>query len=521
MGYGNGYNARNSRFDGATNKEGKRVASIFDNAGCAHAWNAQTQNVGQSSNGNLYFTGAELYSYGSHFLCGFIMPDGVALLNADSYSVATSGHMGDAWSATSNRPRYSIKGLTNLESLLDSIKRGRVVKDTARRMIREHAEELAAACLLGANDSRYSWNFETRESFNNATGESAGAYLTRACGLPATSWPKLAREAAAIKAKREAAQAKASADTAKRRAIRLADMAAPAWRRALSVIDAHGATYNAHGRLKSLALELHRATRVANALGFSAKRRATIKARKAEARERLANVESIAAIVDARSRVRSDIAAIRSSESTWREMVKDGELPDYHRIRNLAYVAKNCADLSDSLGFPPATRERLAFASRRIESTRIQLAAEQAERSEAERIETARVRELELESFKLEWKEGTAPLASRRFDSDHGGAAIRINGARLETSHGAAVPLKEAIRVFRFVKLVMARGEAWRRNGAEIRVGAFNVDSIEPSGAFVAGCHSFAWQEVKAAAIAAGVFDIEPSAEVVTHKELI
>jgi hypothetical protein len=73
---------------------------------------------GQSNNGNVYFDGPALYSYGSHFLTGYIMPDGVALLNGDSYSVSTSGHQSDARSAVSNRATFTIADLTELGPLL-------------------------------------------------------------------------------------------------------------------------------------------------------------------------------------------------------------------------------------------------------------------------------------------------------------------------------------------------------------------------------------------------------------------
>ena len=118
-----------------------------------------------------------------------------------------------------------------------------------------------------------------------------------------------------------------------------------------------------------------------------------------------------------------------------------------------------------------------------------------------------------------EWRAG-ASLDVLRYDEKSdatGGARLRVKGKTLETSHGAKVPLADAIKVFRFVKLCRDRGEGWKRNGARVRVGAFNVDSVEPSGDFNAGCHRINWPEIVSAAAAAGVLDMEPSAEVVTH----
>jgi len=98
-----------------------------------------------------------------------------------------------------------------------------------------------------------------------------------------------------------------------------------------------------------------------------------------------------------------------------------------------------------------------------------------------------------------------------------GGAMLRVQMAadietgQLQTSLGATVPLPDAIRVFRFVKLCKERGEAWHRNGRTLPVGAFQVDHVAPNGTFRAGCHLIHWPEIEAAARAAGVLDIAPA----------
>lgn len=96
-----------------------------------------------------------------------------------------------------------------------------------------------------------------------------------------------------------------------------------------------------------------------------------------------------------------------------------------------------------------------------------------------------------------------------------GGALLRVKGDTLQTSLGAEVPLAHAIKAFRFVKLCRERGETWTRNGRTIRVGHFQVDRIEASGNFVAGCHRINWHEVARLAILLGLDDVEPSAEAV------
>jgi hypothetical protein len=85
-----------------------------------------------------------------------------------------------------------------------------------------------------------------------------------------------------------------------------------------------------------------------------------------------------------------------------------------------------------------------------------------------------------------------------------------VTGGTLQTSQGATVPLAEALRAFRFLKLVRARGEAWAANGQRIRVGGFQVNRIEANGDFQAGCHRIAYAECVRLAMRLGVADIAP-----------
>ena len=99
-----------------------------------------------------------------------------------------------------------------------------------------------------------------------------------------------------------------------------------------------------------------------------------------------------------------------------------------------------------------------------------------------------------------------------------GGAYLRRspNGESLETSQGASVPWDHALKAFRFVKLVRERGEPWARNGRQVRVGHYQLDRIEASGDFKAGCHFIEWAQIEVLAAREGVLDAAPSAEAVT-----
>lgn len=65
----------------------------------AHLWANRSQSEARNAQGNFYFSGPTLYSYGDHFVCGHFMPDAysvdgrpLVLVNAGSYSVTTTRH---------------------------------------------------------------------------------------------------------------------------------------------------------------------------------------------------------------------------------------------------------------------------------------------------------------------------------------------------------------------------------------------------------------------------------------------
>ena len=66
-----------------------------------HYWANQVQSEGRA--GNVYFRGAELYSYGAHFCIARILPSGVVAFTTRSYSPTTSYHVWKARSAARNR----------------------------------------------------------------------------------------------------------------------------------------------------------------------------------------------------------------------------------------------------------------------------------------------------------------------------------------------------------------------------------------------------------------------------------
>jgi hypothetical protein len=77
----------------------KRKKHVFDTGEIPHLWAHRTQEEARNRQGNLYFTGDTIYSYGSHFpIARHVANDSgerAVLLTTATYSVTTSGH----WSA--------------------------------------------------------------------------------------------------------------------------------------------------------------------------------------------------------------------------------------------------------------------------------------------------------------------------------------------------------------------------------------------------------------------------------------
>lgn len=82
---------------------------------------------------------------------------------------------------------------------------------------------------------------------------------------------------------------------------------------------------------------------------------------------------------------------------------------------------------------------------------------------------------------------------------------LRIKGDELQTSRGASVPLKHAIKAFRVIKRFRDKGEGYKYNRGPIRIGHFMVDSIDTNGNVKAGCHNIEWSEIERVAKLAGV----------------
>lgn len=101
-----------------------RLKTVFSsNSQLAHVWAQQTQTSGRAN--NTFFRGRSIYSYGLHFETGRIVEyrgRRIALLNSDDYSVSTSNHKREAWSAVDGlMPIVHVPGLTRTAKTHDAM----------------------------------------------------------------------------------------------------------------------------------------------------------------------------------------------------------------------------------------------------------------------------------------------------------------------------------------------------------------------------------------------------------------
>src|SRR6266566_680779 len=79
----------------ATQRKPKRVKHVVSSGEVPHLWYHKTQDSAKTSNGNIYFEGDTIYSYGSHFPIAKHISSGkqsAVLFTTRTYSVTTSGH---------------------------------------------------------------------------------------------------------------------------------------------------------------------------------------------------------------------------------------------------------------------------------------------------------------------------------------------------------------------------------------------------------------------------------------------
>ena len=522
----------------------------------AHVWAQPVrdrQADGTSPNRNYYFIGRILYSYGRHFVVGW-RGDNVTLLNSSNYSISTSRHKNYAWSAAQGRTVH-IHDLTEVAHYLDDIegancggtydnygtKNEKIVPANvrARRKVREFLQS--------------TWADQSTE---------AREFLAEFAGFT-RSLPKMEREHI-----RKMEREKLETERAKKRElkgdvsrlIRITDSeVSERIQEQIAEGLRFGDTYDGRERADDRLLQLGRralaALKFANANNYGKRTIRRIQAIRRKVKAARESLDRKAERYAARKRTLQAIKVMRVCQKVYDnpEPVEQSRMhpPSPFPVGcNIGWVAetgdrwllnsagcradyqteaeahKETAEifygfaariLEDSPWCGPELRARIqryraAFAPR-FESIR---AARASRKREAAKREAEDRRKREAERLE-KWRAGDSSIRLYGISDDDGGALLRardivrdestgeITGGTLDTSQGADVPLVDAVRVYRAVVACRARGVAWRRNGESIRVGYFQLDSINPDGSFRAGCHRIHWPEIARMATELGI----------------
>ena len=82
------------------------MKTVFSNTESVHTFAQGTQTNGRTSNGNIFFEGEKIYSYGYHYQLGHFLDDKTILINDEGYSNSTAKHITLLVGATSQYKQY-------------------------------------------------------------------------------------------------------------------------------------------------------------------------------------------------------------------------------------------------------------------------------------------------------------------------------------------------------------------------------------------------------------------------------
>lgn len=503
--------------------------TVFDTAMVAHVWAQGRQEEGRNSRRSVYFEGPRLFSYGSHFLTGYRLPDGAAFLNSTSHSVTTSGHQSDARRAVTGARYYLPRG--TIERVADLMEGGALLAResgvyppayrAATREEQAEARPRLVKLFLEARETAPRESIVAALRYAGAKPEEAAKAAARVIA----AHEKRAKEEAAADLK--AAKERAANDAKESAARPLGDFAA-AVQEARNRLSAHnwcGAWERHASELLSDAKWLFKARKEAKARGWT-RIAADLKARESILRAGAAGLEAFAA----RSQARMQWGNYREAVQTGL-LVMSGVRPDLFgedkakawgtARKGAESLANACRNGLNGQAYMQA-RARLAGADLASMTAGLEaLARAFGEREEAAKREERAAALAKAAAALAAWREGTGPRPGYLSDTE-GGALLRatgveldesgaIVGGTLETSHGASVPLTHALRAFRFLKLCRDKGQAWQANGKTLPVGHFRIERVTAEGNFKAGCHVINWPEVAALAARLGVADLAPA----------
>ncbi len=452
---------------------GRRNQEIF------HQWAHQVERggdvAGKTKDGRVFYVGRCIFSYGLHYVAGYVMPSlGAVLLNATKYSPTTTQHVFAAGTSASHLHHIWVPNLTRLVStpgqdwrLLEAPESAEIIKAHVRDNALDYSRG-SAEYLLGLAGSK-----SPVEDFQSIL-------------------------AVAAQEKREADerwdQEKRTRLTKKAQAF--ADMPDGTFHEQLAAYGHGRAGWDAFAgyqrTLPAVRTHVHRllkAYQTVHGGRGSPTTLATLKARYAHIR----------AFVQGHA-FRAEKKAEKERWGLAAQHIRDALAePEGELVRNwLNATIESCNHvlLHKRRGLIPRLTT-IGELQTRLVTREDEIKAKEQEKQEA-RLKEA------LDA----WLKSQTPSLPYRLHALRP-TRIRAFGGKLETTQGASVPMADALRLFPLLKRCRSRGEGWTPAGLSgLKAGPYAINRIDADGSFQAGCHLIVWSEVERLAKELEVFEL-------------
>lgn len=161
----------------------------YSNSQCAHIWAQQEKEKGQNNNGNMFWEGPTIYSYGYHFpIATFQTFKGKRCLfiNSDSYSISTSGHQSDVRQAVDHPPSDTFYVPTEFVAAFAG---GNVPSKRDRKAMLDNLKASMAESFVKSSRARTEWNINHHASAANGYKMQA-KHFCEFFGLYVPAWVK-------------------------------------------------------------------------------------------------------------------------------------------------------------------------------------------------------------------------------------------------------------------------------------------------------------------------------------------
>ncbi len=529
-----------------------RIRQVFPRETVAHHWAHGVQDSARDAAGNFYFTGPTLYSYGSHFVIGHVMRgdeygdlSGRVLWSDASYSNTTSKQQTIAWRALTSQQRANRLHVPSLSGddarAIDRAIREKRLPEYAAGLIRAVQSHIAG--IIGKRhgsgpfvSTMYSARKydETARAFYAAAGrkyplddipsnddipaDKAGraafvAAFSRAIVRAdyETALSNAVKYLQHARAEFEAGNDGAQYDdirTAARIAASTYDVAQQC-ERAADTADGHYRTL--HAGKRSPAVGKIRKALQPIAAALKARQEATQRAetlarldhfvRRFYAARRDRKTFSVGRLPGYIDQLRREVSALGIAPDSiiGHAVARVARMESVYVIDRAAASARQSFATAESYGeqYPSDAlrcyREVSNYA-RRIETCEggypVYVLKGLGDIVEVSRARCVAMLEAVQAKEKAQIDDWIAGRSNHR-PSYAAGTYARINGANIETSRGASVPIAHACRLARvFDRIVNAGGKHWP-DGAGPMVGHYRVNVIGADGSLVIGCHEF------------------------------